>query len=322
MTHSPTIYDPSIFACPFTFMETPYGHDLTNAPVAILGIPFDVGTHPRRIGSRDGPQAIRDQSYRVRRFYPPHADLDILTELGVVDCGNVRLIPSYLKAAHAAIEEAVWRIIGTDTIPLTMGGDGSVTLPQLRAVHRHYPDLVVLHIDAHTDTRAGTERAVATGTTFAHAAEEGLVDARNSIHLGMRGTVYTPGVFEFTRSLGYEVIEFSTLREQGMDATLAHLQQRLAKRAVYLCWDMDFFDPSCAPGVCAPTWGGATAEEGLALLQGLAGLNFVAFDVNTVSPPHDTQGMTAHLAAQVMYECIVLIWRQRSAEHLTSHTGS
>ncbi len=310
MPHSSTIYDPDIFACPFTFMEIPYSHDLANADVAILGIPFDVGTHARRIGSRDGPQAIRDQSYRVRRFYPPHADLDILTELGVVDCGNVRLIPSYLKAAHASIEEAVWRVMNTDTIPLTMGGDGSVTLPQLRAVHRQHPDLVVLHIDAHTDTRAGSERAAATGTTFAHAAEEKLVDTRKSIHLGMRGTVYTPGISEFTRSLGYEVIEFSTLREQGIDATLAHIQERLANHPVYLCWDMDFFDPSCAPGVCAPTWGGATAGEGLTLLQGLAGLNFVAFDVNTVSPPHDTQGMTAHLAAQIMYECIVLIWRQ------------
>jgi agmatinase len=309
MTEASTIYDPAIFACPFTFMEVPYSHDLTHSRVAILGVPFDVGTHPRRIGARDGPQAIRDQSYRVRRFYPPHADCDVLSELGVVDCGNVRLVPSYLKAAHATIEEAVWRIVHAGTIPLTMGGDGSVTLPQLRAVHRHAPDLVVLHIDAHTDCRVGDDRAAATGTTFAYAAEERLVDTSRSIHLGMRGTVYSPGVFEFTRSLGYEVIEFATLRAQGIGAMLAHLHQRLAGRPVYLCWDMDFFDPSCAPGVCAPTWGGASAEEGLTLLQGLAGLNFVAFDVNTVSPPHDTQGMTAHLAAQVMYECLVLVWQ-------------
>ena len=96
---SPNIYDPTIFECPFTFMGVPYGHDLTASQVAILGVPFDEGTHPRRLGSRDGPQAIRDQSYRVRRFYPPRADLDVLTELGVVDCGNVRLVPSYLNAA-------------------------------------------------------------------------------------------------------------------------------------------------------------------------------------------------------------------------------
>ena len=96
--------------------------------------------------------------------------------------------------------------MAADTIPLTMGGDGSVTLPQLRAVHRHYPKLVVLHIDAHTDARAGEGRALATGTTFARAAEERLVDTRGSIHLGMRGTLYAPGMLEFARSLGYEVI--------------------------------------------------------------------------------------------------------------------
>lgn len=158
MTDASTIYDPAIFSCPFTFMEVPYSHDLTDSRVAILGVPFDVGTHPRRIGARDGPQAIRDQSYRVRRFYPPHADCDVLGELGVVDCGNVRLVPSYLKAAQATIEEAVWRILDTHSIPLTMGGDGSVTLPQLRAAHRHYPDLVVLHIDAHTDALSWSGR--------------------------------------------------------------------------------------------------------------------------------------------------------------------
>jgi agmatinase len=306
------IYDPALFECPFTFMGVPYGHDLSASRVAVLGIPFDVGTHPRRIGSRDGPQAIRDQSYRVRRYYPPYADVDVLTRLGVVDCGNVRLLPSYLDEAYASIEEAVWRIMAAETMPLTMGGDGSVTLPQLRAAHRHHLDLVVLHVDAHTDTRPGAGRAAATGTTFARAAKEGLVDPQGSIHLGIRGTVYTPGVLDFTRSLGYEVIEFTALREMGIEATIAHVQQRLAGRPVYLCWDMDFFDPAYAPGVCAPTWGGATAEEGLQLLQGLAGLNLVACDVNTVSPPHDTQGLTAHLAAQVMYECIVLVWRRES----------
>jgi arginase family enzyme len=176
-------------------------------------------------------------------------------------------------------------------------------------VHRHYPDLVVLHIDAHTDARDDEGRAAATGTTFTRAAQEGIVDPRGSIHLGMRGTQMAPGVLDFTRSLGYEVIEFAALRAQGIDAMLNHIHRRLDGRPVYLCWDMDFFDPSCAPGVCAPIWGGATAEEGLTLLQGLAGLSFVAFDVNTVSPPHDTQGLAAHLAAQVMFECIVLVWR-------------
>jgi agmatinase len=94
--------------------------------------------------------------------------------------------------------------------------------------------------------------------------------------------------------------------ELGFDRLLAHLHERLADLPVYLCWDMDFFDPSAAPGVCSPSWGGVSAREGLYLLRRLAGLRFVAFDVNTVSPPHDVGGMTATLAARVMLEMLFL----------------
>ena len=100
---------------------------------------------------------------------------------------------------------------------------------------------------------------------------------------------------------GYE------LYSRGFKDIVAHIHDRLNGRQVYLCFDMDFFDPSCAPGVCTPTWGGASAREGLSLLQGLAGLNFVAVDVNTVSPPHDVGGMTAFLAGTVMLECMALV---------------
>src|SRR3546814_5369037 len=100
--------------------------------------------------------------------------------------------------------------------------------------------------------------------------------------------------------LGYEVVTGTELCGRGICETAADIRRRMAGRPVYLCFDMDFFDPSCAPGVCAPTWGGATAREGLTLLEGLSGLDFVAFDVNTVSPPHDIGGMTAYLAGTVI----------------------
>lgn len=119
-----------------------------------------------------------------------------------------------------------------------------------------------------------------------------------------------PGVFEHTRRQGYELIPGDELFRRGIPDTLAYLRQRLSGRPVYLCFDMDFFDPSCAPGVCTPAWGGATAREGLELIQGLTGLDFVAFDVNTVSPPHDVGGMTAFLAATVMLECLYLACRR------------
>lgn len=296
-----------------TFMRVPYSLNLRRSKAAILGVPYDMGTHPVRIGSRQGPAAIREQSYLVRPYEPPLFDFNPLTELGVVDCGNVRLTPSYVEEAFERIEEAVGAIVDAGAIPVTMGGDGSVTLPQLRAVHKRHPGLVVLHIDAHTDTYPGEGRdKYNTATTFTRAAEEEVVDPAGSIHVGARGPVYLPGVFEHTRSQGYELIPGDELFRRGIPDTLAYLRERLSGRPVYLCFDMDFFDPSCAPGVCTPAWGGASAREGLELLQGLAGLDFVAFDVNTVSPPHDVGGMTAFLAATVMLECLYLACRRPS----------
>ncbi len=296
--------------CPFTFMGVPYATEAAGSGAAILGVPFDCGTHPTRIGARYGPNAIREQSGLVRPFQPPRSDFNPLERLKVVDCGNVAVTPSVVDESFESIERALDHIVGAGAIPVTMGGDGSVTLPQLRALHRHHPDLVVLHIDAHTDTYPGDGNAIHhrynTATTFTRAAEEKVVDAARSIHVGPRGTVSMPGVFEHTREQGYQLIDGDELFGRGFENVLASIQEQLAGRPVYLCFDMDFFDPSCAPGVCTPTWGGATAREGLSLLQGLAGLNFVAFDVNTVSPPHDVGGMTAFLAGTVMIQCLAL----------------
>jgi guanidinobutyrase len=293
-----------LYAQPMSFMGTPVSRDLSRSKAAVLGVPFDCGTHPVRIGSRLGPSAIREQSALVRPYQPELADYNPLARLGLVDCGDVRLTPSRIEEAHRQIEAAVGGIVEAGAIPVTMGGDGSVTLPQLRAVHSKYPDLVVLHIDAHTD--AYPDEGYNTATTFTRAAEEGVLDVANSIHLGARGSTYMPGVFAFTRQKGYQLISMADLGEIGYGRVIEQIHEKLAGRPVYLCFDMDFFDPSCAPGVCTPTWGGASAREGLDLLHALKGLNFVAFDVNTVSPPQDLGGMTAFLAATVMYECLIL----------------
>jgi agmatinase len=295
------------FAAPPSFMGVPFSRDLAGSKAAILGVPFDCGTHAVRIGSRLGPNAIREQSALVRPYEPPLQDFNPLERLNLVDCGNVRVIPGNIDASYPAIEAAVWSIVDAGAVPVTMGGDGAVTLPQLRALHRKYPDLGLLHIDAHTDTYP-TEGYNA-ATTFTRAAEEGLLDTAHSLHIGARGPVYMPEVLEHTRQHGYRLVTGGDLLARGIPSVLEEVHATLEGRPVYLCFDMDFFDSSCAPGVCTPAWGGASAREGLALLQGLAGLRLVTCDVNTVSPPHDVGGMTAFLAATVMLECLFLICR-------------
>ena len=303
--------DSGLFNCRYSFMGVPFSKDVSQSKAAIVGIPFDCGTHPDRIGSRQGPQSIREQSALVRPYQPPLADFNPLERLNVVDCGDVDVTPGVIQESFDRIEAAISRVAGAGTIPVTMGGDGAVTLPQLRALHKIHPDLVVLHIDAHTDTYPGAGNQIHdlynTATTFTRAAEEGVVDAKNSMHVGPRGTVTCQGVFEHTREHGYGLIDGDELFHRGFQEVLATIHDKFAGKPVYLCFDMDFFDPSCAPGVCTPTWGGASAREGLSLLQGLAGLNFVAVDVNTVSPPHDVGGMTSFLAATVMIQCLALI---------------
>ena len=290
-----------------TFMGVAASHDLKASKAAVLGIPFDCGFHPTRIGARLGPSSIREHSGLVRRYEPPLRDFDPVAGLGLVDYGDVKLRSGYVVEAFENIEAAVAQIVEAAAIPVTMGGDGAVTLPQLRAVHRRHPDLVVLHIDAHTDTYPDDGKSKFTNaTTFTRAAEEGVVDPKNSIHLGARGAVAMPSLFEYTRNWGYELIPGVELDSLGIPAVVAHVTRRLARRPVYLCFDMDVFDPSVAPGVCTPSWGGLSAKEGLAILDGLASLDFVAFDVNTLSPPHDSAGMTAYLAGTVMHKCLQL----------------
>ncbi|WP_342643860.1 arginase family protein [Rhodoligotrophos ferricapiens] len=298
-----------------SFMGAPLSRDLSGAKVAILGIPYDSGTHPVRIGSRLGPAAIREQSVLVRAYEPPEQDFNPITALGAVDYGNVQVFPSSVRESFAAIEEMVTEIASRGVIPVTMGGDGAVTLPQLRAIHRQHPDLVVLHIDAHTDTfpEDGIDRIrYSTATTFTRAAEEGLVQTAHSLHVGTRGPTYRQDAWAHASSLGYRVIPDYLMRKRGMDDVVAEIHDMLAGRPVYLCFDMDIFDPSCAPGVCTPTWGGLTAYEGLSLIRALRGLNFVAYDVNTVSPPHDPGGMTAFLAASCMREFLFLTVSQNT----------
>ena len=304
------------FTGPATFMNVPFSADPTGSLAAILGVPFDGGIHPTRIGARTGPAAIREQSLLVRPFQPPHATYSPLDKLRVIDCGDADVTPGVVEASFEETEVAAFTIAKAGAAPLSLGGDGMITLPLLRALKRVHPNLAVLHVDAHTDTYRGDGNATHdrynVATTFTRAAEEGLVDLESSFHVGARGPVMVADVFEHTREKGYNLIDGTEMFQRGLLATAESLRQQLAGKPVYLCFDMDFFDPSCAPGVCTPTWGGASAREGLAFLRALAGIDFVAGDINTVSPPHDVGGMTAFLAGTVAIEILTLFCQSPS----------
>ena len=299
------------FVASGTFMGVPHSSRIRPGQGVVLGIPFDCGTHPTRIGSRQGPRAIREQSGLVRPFYPALADSNVLELLEVIDLGDVAVVSSEVEASFAAITRAMDMVIEAGGYPVTMGGDGSVSLPQLRSVHKRYSDLVLIHIDAHTD--AYDVAGYNTSSTFTRAAEEGVIDVGKSFHIGARGSLAGPGAYDHTRSLGYKLILGDDIRRRGVRDVLGEVRETVKGRPVYLCFDMDYIDPSSAPGVATPTWGGPDAAAAFELLHGLADLKIVAADINTVSPPHDVGGMTACLAAHVMLIALHLIARGRNA---------
>ncbi|WP_048710662.1 arginase family protein [Microvirga massiliensis] len=315
MANTAALSDAALFTKPPSFMNVPRTLDLSGAKAAILGVPFDCGTHAFRIGSRQGPASIREQSQLVRWFESEVADYDIRERLGLVDCGDVALVPSRITEAFEKIEEAAWRIISTGATLVGFGGDGSISVPLVRAAARRWPDLALVHVDSHTDCHPVNEdHPYDAASQFTHAALEQRISPMASYHVGVRGPTFRKGVLDHTRSLGYNIISMRDYMRRGEADVLAELHEVLRGRPVYLSWDMDSFDPSVAPGVCTPTWGGFTAREGLSLLRGLAGLEIVAVDINTVSPPHDVQGMAAHLAAYIAYEALLLL-PKRPSEH-------
>jgi agmatinase len=301
----------ALFAPPETFCGLPHAMPGPGCRAAVLGVPFDCGTHPFRIGARQGPASVRHQSALLRRFHVSQGDFDPLSRLDAVDCGDVALIPGRIQPSFGAIEAAAGQVLDAGAVPLAIGGDGSVSLPLMRAAAKRHPGLVALHIDSHTDAyEYGEEDAYNAATQFTHAAEEGLVDIARSWHVGIRGFTYCPGVLARARSLGFRVVTTEDLFRRGFAQTIAEFRDAASGRPVYLCWDMDVFDPSVAPGVCTPSWGGLTAREGIELLRELSGLNIVAIDFNTVSPAHDVNGMAAHLCAHMVMEAMLLLCRQ------------
>ncbi len=295
----------SLFAAPSTMFSLPFSQDFRRTRAAVLGIPFDCGLSSTRFGSRLGPNAIRHASVLTGEL-AQDADSDPLDR--VVDAGNVVIAAGDIHAAFEAIERAMDAVLEAGCVPLTLGGDGSVSLPQMRAIHRAHGPVAVLHFDAHTDTaKLASNDHYDNATQFTHAANEGLIDGAHALHIGTRAPVNAAEDIAYTRSLGYEVIPYDTVRDWGEAKLIAHMHERMRGKKVYLCFDMDFFDPSVAPGVQTPTPGGALAAEGLTLIRGLKGLDIVALDINTVTPLHDPAGVTATLAASVAADMLALL---------------
>ena len=294
------------FAGPGTMMRLPAAADAAGLDACFIGIPLDVGTS-NRPGTRFGPKQIRAESVMLRPYnmWTRAAPFD---SLRIADIGDVPINTFDLKDAVRRIEAFYDNVLTHPVIPMTLGGDHTLTLPVLRSIAKKHGPVGLVHIDAHADINDHMfGESIAHGTPFRRAFEEGLIDADHTFQIGLRGTGYTAEDFDWARDKGFTVVQAEDLWHKSATPLIEDIRGKMGTRPVYLTFDIDSLDPAYAPGTGTPEIGGLTSVQAIELIRGCQGLNLVGCDLVEVSPPYDLQGNTALLAANLIFEMLCVL---------------
>ena len=290
------------FAGPSTFARLPELRDVSHCDVAIVGIPFDAGTSYRP-GARFGPQAIRQASRHLRTQYHPAYDTEPFAEQQVADAGDISCNPYNIEKAVVEIQKGATELLGKVDRIISLGGDHTIALPLLRAVNHYHGPVALVHFDAHLDTWDTYYGAPYThGTPFRRAAEEKLFLESASMHVGIRGPLYSRDDLKNDKELGFKVIHCDEFQSEGIDHVVKRIRDRVGDKPMYLSIDIDVLDPAHAPGTGTPEIAGMTSRELVGVLRGLAGLNIISADVVEVSPAYDHAELTSLSAATTVFE--------------------
>jgi agmatinase len=287
------------FAGLATFARLPTLEQVGRADIAVVGIPFDSGVSYRP-GARFGPAHVR-QASRLLRSYNPALDVQPFASQQVADAGDIACNPFDIAEAIGQIQAGAQRLSEEGARLVSIGGDHTIALPLLRVMHERHGPVALLHFDAHLDTWDTYFGAPYThGTPFRRATEEGLLDLAHSVHVGIRGPLYTPDDL----GDGFLAVHCTEIELQGLAAAVDRMLTRLGDRPVYVSVDIDVLDPAHAPGTGTPEAGGMTSRELLAMLRALAGHHVVSADIVEVAPAYDHAEITGIAAAHVAYELI------------------
>ena len=292
------------FAGQASFFRLPVHADARGLDVALIGMPVDIGTS-NRSGARFGPRQIRAESVLVRP-YGMATQAAPFDSFQIADIGDVAVNPYNLLKTVDAIEAAIDAVLAEGAKPISVGGDHTCTLPVLRALHKVHGPVALIHIDAHADindTMFGEK--IAHGTVFRRAIEEGLIQTPKMFQIGLRATGYAADDFDWSREQGARVITAEECWYKSLTPLMNEIRGTIGSETpVYLTVDIDGLDPSVAPGTGTPEPGGLSASQGLEVIRGCFGLNLVGCDLMEVSPPYDSSGNTALLAANLLFEML------------------
>lgn len=298
------------FLGPAGFFRLPFRASAAGLDIALLGLPFD-GAVTNRPGARHGPAAVREASQLIRG-YNPATGVAPFALARVADLGDVNATPLDLAAALAAIEARVTEVASAGARVMTVGGDHLTTLPVLRGLRPASP-LGLIHFDAHSDTaEVNFGSPLGHGTPFRRAVEEGLLDPRRIVQIGIRGSGYEPDDLAWAEGAGIRLIRIEECEALGPAGVVAEVRRVIGAAPCWLSFDVDSLDPAFAPGTGTPEWGGLTPREALAMLRGLAGLPIIGGDVVEVAPAYDHAQVTAIAGATVLFEVLCLVAQVRA----------
>lgn len=294
------------FAGPATMMRLPAMASAAGLDACFVGVPMDIGTS-NRAGTRHGPRQIRAESCLIRP-YNMATRAAPFESMQVADIGDVAIDTFHLPKCMNIITEAYDAILAENCIPLTLGGDHTITYPILRAMAAKHGPVGLIHVDAHADINEHMfgER-IAHGTPFRRAHEDRLIDPKRCVQIGLRGTGYAAGDFDWSREQGFRVVPAEECWHRSLAPLMGEVRAQLGAGAVYLSFDIDSLDPGFAPGTGTPEIGGLTTIQAIEIIRGTGDLNLVGCDLVEVSPPYDTSGNTALTAANLLFEMLCVL---------------
>lgn len=287
-----------------SFLRRRYTRNLTNADVAVSGIPYD-GAVTYRSGARLGPRAIRAASVQLAELKAFPFGFDPFDTLAVVDIGDCFIDPHHPETVVETISAHIDRILSAGVVPLSFGGDHFITYPILRAVAKAKGPVALIHFDAHCDTWEDDGTRLDHGSMLLRAKNEKLIDVTKSVQVGVR--TYNDS------DHGFDILTAPWIHANGVEAAISAVCERVGDSPVYLTFDIDCLDPAFAPGTGTPVVGGLSSAQALSIVRGLGGLDLVGADVVEVAPAYDVSEITAIAAATVAHDILCLLAQKKGA---------
>lgn len=291
-----------------SFFRLPYQEDFAINPpdIGVIGIPYDGGV-TNRPGPRHGPREVRNQSSLMRRINQA-TGLSPFEDVTVADIGDAWISKPYeLEGAHREIEAKFAAVHKAGIVPLSCGGDHSVSLPILRALAKDGP-VGMIHIDAHCDTGDNYMGSrFHHGAPFKVAVDEGLLDPKRTAQIGIRGTLYDPKMWQFSYDSGMRVMLIEEVEDKGWRQCIEEAKEFVGDGPIYVSFDIDSLDPAYAPGTGTPEAGGISMREAQGMVRALQGMDIIGADMVEVSPPYDVGGITALNGATIMFELLCVM---------------